>query len=79
MSGLIHLMQILLHTLPFIFYILPGQTLDLMFYLYSNIQTHKGIYYISETEVIIYLFIYLFIRREKGRLIYRCCERMQVV
>ena len=24
--------------------------LDLMFYLYSNIQTHKGIYYISETE-----------------------------
>ena len=26
--------------------------LDLMFYLYSNIQTHKGIYYISETEVV---------------------------
>ena len=24
--------------------------LDLMFYLYSNIQTYKGIYYISETE-----------------------------
>ena len=27
-----------------------GLDLDLMFYLYSNIQTHKGIYHISETE-----------------------------
>ena len=33
----------------------------------------------SFTQNNCYLFIYLFIWREKGRLIYRCCERMQVI